>query len=159
MLDIPKENIATVSQNPGKTLSEHHEIQNNISSTVKEWDKLCFQAIIPLLAPRGFKESTNKHWRGLVVADIPHLSKKKADQVAKTSASLVRGYRENLKKELKDQLRTVELAQMQWAKRLDESQWYKFSHRKMLRQSIAEQEQVRLKLLHLIVAIENIPIK
>lgn len=98
---------ATVSENPGKTLSEiktRQESQNNILNTVKNWDELCYKAILSELAPKGFKESRDKRFRGTIISTLDMLTKNRVDKTCKIAASLVRGYRENLRRAILDEL-------------------------------------------------------
>lgn len=68
-------------------------------TTIKAWDQIAAQLILRELAPKGFKESNDKNYKGMKVANVHShfLNHKKVGKCQQVSAQLVREFRGRVK--------------------------------------------------------------
>lgn len=134
---------------PEKEPSKQH-------TPIEQWDQIAFHLIYQELAPTGFKKQKNGKYRGTEYVEVP---KKAVIRTQKITAQLVRGFRDNVKKEFERMINESELAKHKVVKDLTETGWYKIKAKRHL-QDVAVSFEQEINLLKKVINIlENISIK
>jgi hypothetical protein len=125
-------------------------------TSVESWDQLSFQVIYNELVPKGFKEVKNGHYRGTQYVEVP---KKAVTRTQKVAASLVRGFREKLKEQLKKEIATNKGLFEAKKKEYETTKFWQFKKKKRAYRFANAFAGVIEALENVLITIDNTPIK
>lgn len=142
-------------------IKEKPKVEKKIPTPVEQWDILAAQVIAKELAPKGFKKLTSGSYRGIEIANhsTPGITKSTVRKCQNIGASLVRGYRERLKREIENMIAGHEHEKMKSQISLEKCAFWRFKERSSIKRTIAGQTEIIGAAKKILFKLNEVPIQ